>query len=111
MTIDLFRKVTQECSRIVTMRYSTSFSSAIKLLHKDLHEPIFNIYGFVRLADEIVDTFHDYDKQYLLEEFKKETFEAIERGLSLNPLLNSFQQTVSDFEIDHALIYSFFRSM
>src|SRR5215212_2279825 len=111
MTIGLFHKVSHECSKVVTVNYSTSFSSAIKLLHKDLHEPIFNIYGFVRLADEIVDTFHDYDKQYLMEEFKKETFEDIERGLILNPLLNIFQQTVSDFDIDHALIYSFFRSM
>ena len=111
MTIDLFRKVTQECSRIVTMRYSTSFSSAIKLLHKDLRKPIFNIYGFVRFADEIVDTFHDFDKPTLLEEFKKETFEAVARGISLNPILNSFQQSVNQYKIDHKLILAFFRSM
>ena len=111
MTIDLFRKVTQECSRIVTMRYSTSFSSAIKLLHKDLRKPIFNIYGFVRFADEIVDTFHDFDKPALLEEFKKETFEAVARGISLNPILNSFQQSVNQYKIDHKLILAFFRSM
>ena len=96
---------------MVTMRYSTSFSSAIKLFHNDLRKPIFNIYGFVRFADEIVDTFHDHDKQLLLEEFKKETFEAIERKISLNPILNSFQQTVNSYHIDHELVHAFFRSM
>lgn len=93
------------------MRYSTSFSSAIKLLHNDLRKPIFNIYGFVRFADEIVDTLHGHDKQLLLEEFKRETFEAIERRISLNPILNSFQQTVNQFQIGHDLIHAFFRSM
>ena len=111
MTIDLFRDVSQECSKIVTMRYSTSFSSAIRLLHKDLRKPIFNIYGFVRFADEIVDTFHDFDKAGLLDQFKKETFEAIARGISLNPILNSFQQSVHQYKIDHELIHAFFRSM
>ena len=111
MTIGLFHKVSHECSRIVTMRYSTSFSSAIKLLHKDLREPIYNIYGFVRFADEIVDTFHGHDKQTLLAEFKKETFEAIERGISLNPILNSFQKTVKQYKIDHELIHAFLKSM
>ncbi|HEV7334092.1 MAG TPA: phytoene/squalene synthase family protein [Flavisolibacter sp.] len=111
MTVDLFHKVSHECSRSVTIRYSTSFSSAIKLLHRDLRQPIFNIYGFVRFADEIVDTFHDHDKQDLLRQFKKETFDAIARGISLNPILNSFQQTVNDFKIDQALIHAFFNSM
>lgn len=111
MTIDLFHSVSQECSRIVTMRYSTSFSSAIKLLHHDLRKPVFNIYGFVRLADEIVDTFHNQDKQALLEHFCEETFAAIRRGLSLNPILNSFQQTVNKYDIDHELIRAFFKSM
>jgi len=111
MTLELFHKVTQECSRIVTMRYSTSFSSAIKLLHTDLRHPIFNIYGVVRFADEIVDTFHGFDKAELLEKFKNETFDAIERGISLNPILNSFQQTVNQYKIDHELIHAFFRSM
>jgi phytoene/squalene synthetase len=95
----------------VTLRYSTSFSSAIKLLHRDLRQPIFNIYGFVRFADEIVDTFHEHDKQDLLQQFKEETFDAIKRGISLNPILNSFQQTVNDYKIDHNLIYAFFASM
>ena len=111
MTVDLFHQVSHECSRSVTLRYSTSFSSAIKLLHRDLRQPIFNIYGFVRLADEIVDTFHEHDKQQLLAEFRQETFAAIERGLSLNPILNSFQQTVNDYTIDPQLIHAFFSSM
>lgn len=111
MTIELFHNVSQECSRTVTVRYSTSFSSSIKLLHKDLRNPIFNIYGFVRFADEIVDTFHGFDKSSLLEDFKKETFEAIESKISLNPILNSFQQTVNQYKIDHQLIHAFFASM
>jgi 15-cis-phytoene synthase len=111
MTIELFHSVSQECSRVVTSRYSTSFSSAIKLLHRGLRGPIFNIYGFVRFADEIVDTFHGYDKDGLLAQFKRETFVAIERGISLNPVLNSFQQTVKQYQIDEELIHAFFRSM
>lgn len=111
MTIDLFHRVSGECSRQVTLRYSTSFSSAIRLLHKDLRQPIFNVYGFVRFADEIVDTFHEHDKQGLLEQFQSETFDAIERGISLNPILNSFQKTVNQFGIDRDLIRAFFSSM
>jgi phytoene/squalene synthetase len=111
MTVDLFHSVSGECSRQVTVRYSTSFSSAIKLLHHDLQQPIFNIYGFVRFADEIVDTFHGHDKQNLLVQFKQETFEAINRGISLNPILNSFQRTVNQYNIDHQLIHAFFSSM
>jgi 15-cis-phytoene synthase len=111
MTVDLFHSVSGECSRQVTIRYSTSFSSAIKLLHRDLQQPIFNIYGFVRFADEIVDTFHGHDKQTLLAQFKAETFDAIERGISLNPILNSFQRAVNQFNIDHHLIHAFFSSM
>lgn len=111
MTIELFHKVSEECSRNVTLRYSTSFSSAIKLLHRDLRQPIFNIYGFVRFADEIVDTFHGHDKQELLAQFKTETFNAVDRGISLNPILNSFQQTVSCYQIDRSLIDAFFCSM
>jgi len=80
-------------------------------LHKDLRTPICNIYGFVRFADEIVDTFHGYDKAMLFEEFKKETYDAIERGISLNPILHSFQMTVNQYKIDHALIDAFLYSM
>ena len=92
--MQLFQEVSSECSKLTTERYSTSFSSAIHLLHKDLRKPIYNIYGFVRFADEIVDTFHEHDKSTLLAEFKKETYASIERGISLNPILNSFQQIV-----------------
>ena len=95
--MELFQDVSSECSKVTTERYSTSFSSAIRLLHKDLRKPIYNIYGFVRFADEIVDTFHEYDKSTLLNEFKNETYAAIERGISLNPILNSFQQIVNEF--------------
>ena len=106
-----FHSVSNKSSEITTKEYSTSFSSAIRLLHQDMRQPIYNIYGFVRFADEIVDTFHDYDKASLLEEFKKETYAAIGRGISLNPILNSFQQTVNDYNIDHELIDAFFTSM
>lgn len=109
--IDLFHKVSENCSRVVTQEYSTSFASAIRLLHRDLRTPIFNIYGFVRFADEIVDTFHDYDKTRLLEEFRKETYDAIDRKISCNPILNSFQSTVNKYRISHELIESFFQSM
>lgn len=111
MTIEMFNKVSNDCSRAVTLEYSTSFSSAIKMLHKDLRPAVFNIYGFVRLADEIVDTFHEHDKQFLLQQFQTETFDAIRRGISLNPILNSFQQTVNAYGIDDNLIEAFFKSM
>lgn len=109
--VQLFHTTSESCSRIVTESYSTSFSSAIQMLHRDLRTPIFNIYGFVRFADEIVDTFHTHDKALLLQQFKTETWEAIERGISLNPILNSFQRTVNEFSIDHQLINAFFCSM
>lgn len=109
--LHLFQHTSQQCSRITTEMYSTSFSSAIKLLHKELRTPIFNIYGFVRFADEIVDTLHQYDKQQLLDEFRKDTYAAIERGISLNPILQSFQMTVNSYGIDIRLIDAFFHSM
>jgi len=96
---------------MTTEIYSTSFSSAIQLLHQDIRQPVYNIYGFVRFADEIVDTFHGQDKAQLLAQFRKETYDAIERGLSLNPILHSFQLTVRRYDIDLGLIESFFRSM
>ncbi|MEO6314403.1 MAG: phytoene/squalene synthase family protein [Chitinophagaceae bacterium] len=107
----LFYKVSESCSRDTTAQYSTSFYSAIRLLHKDLRQPVCNIYGFVRFADEIVDTFHDFDKADLLAQFKQETYAAITRGLSLNPILNSFQKTVNEYGIDLKLIDAFFKSM
>jgi 15-cis-phytoene synthase len=109
--MNLFNELSQQCSKATTEMYSTSFSSAIKLLHPTLRTPIFNIYGFVRFADEIVDTFHEYDKAVLLMEFKEETYAAIGRGISLNPVLNSFQLTVNQFKISNALIDAFFKSM
>ena len=107
----IFHEVSQACSKVTTERYSTSFSSAIRLLNAEIQTPIYNIYGFVRFADEIVDTFHDHDKDSLLAQFKKETYDSIERGISLNPILNSFQLTVNQYNIDHELIEAFFRSM
>lgn len=109
--IQLFREVSELCSKITTEKYSTSFSSAIRLLDKELRQPIFNIYGFVRFADEIVDTFHDHNKDELLKEFKQATYDAIERKISLNPILHSFQLTVNQYNIDHALIDAFLYSM
>src|SRR4028118_1434976 len=109
--MQLFHTVSERCSKVTTENYSTSFSSAIKLLHYDLRRPIYNIYGFVRLADEIVDTFHDYDKKALLAQYKAETYEAINRKLSLNPILHSFQLTVNEYQIDIELIEAFFKSM
>ncbi len=109
--LNIFHEVSQECSRITTEKYSTSFSSSIRLLHKDLRVPIFNIYGFVRFADEIVDTFHGFDKAALLNEFKIATYLAIERKISLNPILHSFQLTVNQYNIDLKLIDAFLYSM
>ena len=109
--MDLFHQLSEQCSKATTEKYSTSFSSAIKLLQKELRPHIFNIYGFVRFADEIVDSFHQHDKATLLAEFKRETFFAIERKISLNPILNSFQLTVHHYNIPHHLITSFFKSM
>lgn len=107
----LFHYVSRHCSAITTEAYSTSFSSAIRLLYKDLRQPVHSIYGFVRFADEIVDTFHDFDRARLLQRFKQDTFAAIEQGISLNPILHSFQLAVHAFNIPLHLIEAFFRSM
>lgn len=109
--IKLFHELSNECSKLTTEKYSTSFSGAILLLDQSARKPIYNIYGFVRFADEIVDSFHEYDKTTLLSEFKTETFKAIENRISLNPILHSFQQTVHHFNINQELIYAFFNSM
>ncbi|TAG12579.1 MAG: phytoene/squalene synthase family protein [Sphingobacteriia bacterium] len=109
--INLFHEVSQECSRITTEKYSTSFSSSIRLLHKDMRTPIFNIYGFVRFADEIVDTFHDYNKDELLQEFRAAAYRAIDHKISINPILHSFQLTFHKYGIDIQLLDAFFRSM
>lgn len=98
-------------SKCATRMYSTSFSLGIRFLSKDIQQPIYNIYGFVRLADEIVDSFHDYEKEELLKEFRKDTELAIERRISLNPILNSFQETVHQYNITPDLIACFLNSM
>ncbi|RZK36981.1 MAG: phytoene/squalene synthase family protein [Pedobacter sp.] len=108
---EIFDKLSAECSRITTQRYSTSFTLGIYFLDKRLRNPIYAIYGFVRFADEIVDSFHDFDKKYLLEKFKKDCFEAIDFKISLNPVLNSFQKVVRTYNIDLELIHLFLKSM
>ena len=107
----IFDNVSKKCSKITTQSYSTSFSFGIKALDKKLHDPIYGIYGFVRLADEIVDTFHDYDKLELFYKFKKDTIEAINKKISLNPILNHFQEVVNYYKIDWNLINTFLNSM
>jgi 15-cis-phytoene synthase len=109
--IALFDLTTLECSRLITQRYSTSFTLGIKTLDKKFHLPIYAIYGFVRYADEIVDTFHDQDKVALLARFKKDTYEAIESKISLNPVLHAFQLMVNRYKIDLDLIEAFLHSM
>jgi phytoene/squalene synthetase len=106
-----FDRLSAECSKLATRRYSTSFFLGINFLDKELHQPIYAIYGFVRLTDEIVDSFHNYDKRELLNKFRKDCFEAIELGISLNPILNAFQETVNNYHIDHQLINQFLHSM
>jgi phytoene synthase len=109
--MNIFDKTNYQCSKIVTNNYSTSFSLGIKVLAKKFHDPIYGIYAFVRFADEIVDTFHDHDKKALLEDFKKETYLAIDQRVSLNPVLHSFQMVVNTYGIRRQLIEAFFRSM
>jgi phytoene/squalene synthetase len=99
------------CSRETTRLYSTSFSLGILFFRREVRDPIYAIYGFVRLADEIVDSFHDYPKSQMLAEFKKDCFTAIERGISTNPVINAFQQVVNRYGIKHHLIHSFLKSM
>ena len=107
----IFDNLSYEISKCTTIRYSTSFSLGIKFLSKDLQRPIYNVYGFVRFADEIVDSFHGYDKETLLKEFKRDTHLAISREVSINPILNSFQETVNKYNIPLDLIDTFLRSM
>ncbi|MBS1603478.1 MAG: phytoene/squalene synthase family protein [Bacteroidetes bacterium] len=109
--MNLFHAMSLECGRVVTEHYSTSFASSVRLLHRDLRDPIYSIYGFVRLADEIVDTFHDQDKQLLLSTFRLDTYTAIRDGISLNPILHGFQLTARKYRIDATLIGPFFASM
>lgn len=108
---ELYDKVALRCSKMTTRAYSTSFSLGILLFDKSIQPHIYSIYGFVRYADEIVDTFHEYDKKDLLKRFKEDTYKAIDEGISLNPILNSFQNTVREFGIDRNIIELFLNSM
>ena len=108
---ELFDLASLECSKITTKLYSTSFSLAIKLLNKEYQDAIYSVYGFVRLADEIVDSFHNFDKPKLLNELRYSTIDALEKNISLNPIINSFQKTVKQYNIEWVLIQSFLESM
>lgn len=108
---NLFDQVSRDCSRTVTVAYSTSFSLATKMLHPSIRKDIYNIYGFVRFADEIVDSFHDYNKKDLLDRFEEDLYRALEDKISLNPILNSFQETYNNYTIDRSLVEAFMQSM
>jgi 15-cis-phytoene synthase len=107
----IFDTVSFECSKNVTKSYSTSFSAAVKMLAPSIRQDIYNIYGFVRFADEIVDTFHDYNKEDLFDLFEKDLQTALENKISLNPILNSFQHTVHKYQIPNSMINAFMKSM
>ncbi len=107
----IFDAVSKDCSRIITQTYSTSFSMATKMLANSIRQDIYNIYGFVRLADEIVDSFHDYDKEALFIQFEADLESALNNKISLNPILNSFQQTYHTYSIDKDMVDAFMNSM
>ena len=107
----LFDDTSFMCSKIVTKKYSTSFSMAVKMLAPQIRNAIYSIYGFVRFADEIVDTFHDFDKHKLIEDFEKDYYQAYQNNISLNPILNSFQITVKKYNITDDLVQAFLKSM
>ncbi|AUC14757.1 phytoene synthase [Tenacibaculum sp. SZ-18] len=107
----IFDNVSYKCSKLVTTSYSTSFSLATRMLAPSIRDHIYNIYGFVRFADEIVDTFHDYDKEGLLDRFEKDYYLSLHQGISLNPILNSFIHTVKENNITDDLVQAFLRSM
>lgn len=107
----LYERVAHSCSELITKNYSTSFSLGIRMFHKRFRPPIYSLYGFVRFADEIVDTFHGFDKSTLINEFEADTYKAIDRKISMNPVLQSFQQVVHTYQIEKELIDSFLKSM
>lgn len=107
----LFDNLSVKVSKLTTQSYSTSFSLGIYFLHDRLRDPIYSVYGFVRVADEIVDSFEGYDQEYLLRKFREDTYEALDQKISANPILNSFQQVVHEYEIDRELIDTFLASM
>lgn len=108
---ELYRDTCLECSKVITKRYSTSFSLGIRAFDKKYRYPIYAVYGFVRYADEIVDTFHEFDKELLFKNFKADTYQAIAQKISLNPVLHSFQYAVNKYNIPHDLIEAFLHSM
>ena len=109
--LSLYKQVCRECASLVTRRYSTSFSMGIRVFDKPLRAPIYGIYGFVRFADEIVDTFHHKDKQVLFQRFRQDTYLALEEGISLNPILQAFQEVANRYQIGRDLIDPFLDSM
>jgi 15-cis-phytoene synthase len=109
--VELYDRTCMECSRLITQRYSTSFSSGIRVFDKKYRDPIYSIYGFVRFADEIVDTFHEHNKDELLKRFREDTYLAIDKGVSLNPVLHTFQDTVRKYGIERDHIDAFLESM
>jgi 15-cis-phytoene synthase len=111
MSATIYQNVSFQTSRLVTTAYSTSFSIGVRCLDASIRDAIYSIYGFVRLSDEIVDTFHAYNKEKLLLEFEQQYYTALEDGISLNPILNAFQHTVKKYEIEDHLIQSFLSSM
>lgn len=111
MSVELYHKNSLAISRITTKNYSTSFSLGIRMLGNEFRDPVYAVYGFVRIADEIVDTFQDIDQETVFREFEQETWKAIETGFSANPVLHSFQWVVNTYHIPHDLIQSFLYSM
>jgi phytoene synthase len=109
--MNLYDQTCFECSKLITTKYSTSFSMGIRAFHDRFRYPVYAIYGFVRYADEIVDTFYNHDQRQLINDFKQETFKAIDRGISTNPVLQSFQQVVNKYSIEKELIDAFLCSM
>ena len=109
--VALFTETSRACSKLITQRYSTSFTLGIRTLDRRFHLPVYAVYGFVRWADEIVDTFHDHDKAALLADFRRQTDEALANRLSLNPVLHAFQDVVHEYGIDREFIDAFLRSM
>jgi phytoene synthase len=109
--IDLYNINALDCSKSTTRHYSTSFSMGIRFFAPEVRDAVYSIYGFVRFTDEIVDTFHGYDKAELLERFRKDTYTAIREGISTNPILHSFQIVANRYSIDRKLLEAFFESM
>lgn len=107
----LFDQVSTGCSKLVTKKYSTSFSLSVKMLSPKIRSAIYNIYGFVRFADEIVDSFHSYDKVKLMNKFEEDYYDSIKEGISINPIINAFQQTVFEYQITDDLVQAFLKSM